>query len=169
MGRHFSDIRKQCPQLEGVGGSEAIYEWLNYYSPELLVKAEISKAFSKTVDGRSRVIVFPLKFLGEGILCETGKTYQLWVPVPLAGQAGVQKVRILEADKLVFEAEQLSDERITVSLILSKQNQDSFVLEITVRTPDQGRQTLLGRAEGPARGRQSSLRSPPGERPRPVP
>src|SRR5437667_83070 len=30
MGRHFSDIRKQCPQLEGVGGSEAIYEWLNY-------------------------------------------------------------------------------------------------------------------------------------------
>jgi hypothetical protein len=129
MSRHFASVRRECPQLEGVGASEAIYAWLDYYSPELLVRitspvTELSSA------GETQVSRFSLQFLGEGILTDEQRTYELQVPIPQLSWEGAQILRVLSGGKAVLEQEVHELGQLSVKLDLSTHNRHDFALEI---------------------------------------
>jgi len=46
MEKHFSTVKRRCPDLESVGASEAIFAWLDYFSPELVVRLNPPAALS---------------------------------------------------------------------------------------------------------------------------
>jgi tetratricopeptide (TPR) repeat protein len=128
MEHHFSTLSSQCAALEGVTATEAIYSWLDYYTPELVVRLE-PPACEKgsTCGSRYR---FPLRFLGQGILCDQERLHRLVVPIPSLGQRSIKTARILRGDDVVLECPASPSNGLALKLSLSTHNKADFVLEL---------------------------------------
>jgi len=128
MERHFATVRRECPRMEGIGATEAIHAWLDYYSPELVVRLATPEIQPNTTFGASQR--FPLQFLGDGILTGDERPYRLAVPLPALNTTGVQAVRILEGDKVVSRLTEWKRDWVWVDLLLSEGNQRQFAVEV---------------------------------------
>jgi tetratricopeptide (TPR) repeat protein len=128
MEHHFSTLSSQCAALEGVTATEAIFSWLDYYTPELVVRLE-PRACEKGSACGSRYR-FSLRFLGQGILRDQERLYRLVVPIPSLGERNIKTVRILRGDDAVLERPGSPSSGVAVQLSLSTRNQGSFALEL---------------------------------------
>jgi tetratricopeptide (TPR) repeat protein len=130
MEHHFAEVRSKCPALEGVGGAEAIYAWLEYYSPELVLKLAAPTVRVDPATGDWQVLRFPVRFLGDGILTDDGREHNLALPLPSFGDDQPQVVRLFEATRIVFEGRYSPRSVLSVRLGLSQRNRHEFALEI---------------------------------------
>jgi hypothetical protein len=127
MERHFATVRRECPHLEGTSAEEAVYAWLDYYSPEPVGRLGSPK--STTRDGRD-ALVFHLTFLGDGILGHDVRRYHIAIPLPLPNPRWTGRIRILEAAKLVCEIKAPDSRQVFVQLELNEDNRLAFTLEL---------------------------------------
>ena len=127
MDRHLAAVRCQCPNLEGIKAQDAVYAWLDYYSPEPLVRLGRPRL---TTRGDRNGLIFPLDFLGDGILGQTPRRYQTNVPLPALNPGWSGRIRILEGDKEVLETSDHNGSQVLVELELSEDNRQAFALEL---------------------------------------
>jgi tetratricopeptide (TPR) repeat protein len=131
MANHFATIRRNCRDLEAPGASTAIYAWLDYYSPELIVR--LGPPGQGPDAGADHITLsFPLEFLGEGILCDEARRYEVSVPLPQTGDRTIDAVRICGSNAPVFETSECRGCAVGAELLLSTRNAHSFTLEITL-------------------------------------
>jgi hypothetical protein len=130
MEKHFADVRRQCPELEGIGGAEAILSWLDYYSPELFVRLAAPAFRVDTVTRRWLSARFPMRFLGEGILTADERLHELTLALPRLGNERPLIARVLRDGKVVCEARCVSRGIVSVQLELSERNRHEFALEL---------------------------------------
>jgi len=130
MEQHFARISRECPALEGFAASEAIYSWLDYYSPEPMVRLEPPTVQTDETTGRWRKLRFPLRFLGDGILTDEEKVYILAVPLPVQQHQPFHTVRVLRENVVRFEQPFCQRTPLSLELTLSNRNRDQFVLEL---------------------------------------
>jgi hypothetical protein len=130
MERHFSRVRSKCPKLEPVGASEAIYEWLHYYSPELIVRLAPPQQRHPEGDVRRREAIYPLVFLGDGILNDGLKPHEVRIHLPLLDPRTVRRMRITEAGKTRQDIRDYSRPSVLAKLFLSIANANSFHLVV---------------------------------------
>jgi hypothetical protein len=128
MEHHFATLSRQCAALEGVTATEAIFAWLDYYTPELVVRLE-PPACEKGSGCGSRYR-FPLRFLGQGILRDLERLHRLVVPIPSLGERNIKTVRILRRDAAVLARPGPASSGLAVQLSLSTRNQADFTLEL---------------------------------------
>jgi len=129
MERHFAAVRNKCPALEGVGGAEAIYAWLEYYSPEPVVRLGAPNFRVDTETGGFQRVQFPMRFIGDGILTDDEKEHILALSVPSFGDQP-QTVRVLQEGRIVLEVRCSTPKVLSLRLNLSEHNQHDFILEI---------------------------------------
>jgi hypothetical protein len=130
MEDHFATLSRQCAALEGVTATEAIFAWLDYYTPELVVRLEPPACKTESSWGQSPRYRFPLRFLGQGILREQERLHRLVVPLPSLGQRNIKTVRILRGEEAVLERPGSPLSGLPVQISLSTRNQADFTLEL---------------------------------------
>jgi len=127
MDRHFASVRHECPRLEGTTAEEAVYAWLDYYSPEPVVR--LGTPESTTREGRD-FLVFHLTFLGDGILGQNARRYEVAIPLPVPNPRWTGRMRILEDAKLVCDIKAHDSRQVFVQLDLKEDNRLAFTLEL---------------------------------------
>jgi hypothetical protein len=137
MERHFGTISHECPLLEAVGATEAIHFWLDYYTPEPIVKLAPGSPLPEAPAGQRRGLRFPISFLGTDILTEKEKTFDLEVPLPRASGEIFSTVRIVRGSTVVFESAQAGRQPLRVRFFLSLPNRNDFTLEMEAGPPSQ--------------------------------
>jgi tetratricopeptide (TPR) repeat protein len=130
MDHHLSVVRSQCPALEGVRGTEAIYEWLDYYTPELIVRLGSPTANTGLDISCPRSLRFPLHFIGDGILGRERRVHKVRIPLPFMPSEEGMMVRVFEAGRMLLELEQSSTRGFDFELALSTSNEHDFAIEV---------------------------------------
>jgi tetratricopeptide (TPR) repeat protein len=130
MEHHFATLSGQCAALEGVTATEAIYAWLDYYTPELVVRLEPPSCEKGPGYDRLSRYRFPIRFLGQGILRDQERPHRLVVPLPSLGQPNIKTVRVLRGEEVVLEGPGSPSSGWPVQLSLSTRNHADFVLEL---------------------------------------
>ena len=130
MDFHFATVQKNCPALEGVGASEAIYSWLDYYSPNLVVRFENPKVEARSATGQWQRLRWRLCFLGSGILSDEKRVYSLVVTLPGLDSHQARIIRFIEDNRIVFETGSIPSASLSLELALSERNQHQFALEL---------------------------------------
>ena len=133
MDRHFATVRHKCPRLEGTTAEEAVYAWLDYYSPEPVVR--LGTPESTTREGRD-FLVFHLTFLGDGILGQNARRYEVAIPLPVPNPRWTGRMRILEDAKLVCDIKAHDSRQVFVQLDLKEDNRLAFTLELELASLD---------------------------------
>jgi len=129
--RHFERVKRVCKRMEFVGTSEAIYSWLHYYSPELVVRLKkLINVECKSND--SMRMKYAIQFLGDGIITKEGKLYDVVVPLPSINSSKVISAKILSYGKCQCIVEQPENSELKVSLFIKEQNVDMFELDVTI-------------------------------------
>jgi hypothetical protein len=131
MEQHFTKIRGECPMLEGVGASEAICSWLDYYTPELIARLGQGSILTQRAEGGQRGFRFPIVFLGSEILTEEEREHELELSLPRIDGETFSTVRILRGGAVVFEGSPpRRGSPLRVRLSLSIQNKADFALDL---------------------------------------
>jgi len=130
MEHHFATLSRQCAALEGVTATEAIFSWLDYYTPELVVRLDRPACEAESGCGGFPRYRFPLRFLGQGILREQERLHRLVVPLPSLGERNIKTVRILQRNEAILERFGSPSGGLLVPLSLSTRNQADFTLEL---------------------------------------
>ena len=94
--RHFRTVAKRCRGLRMVGSTEAIREWLDYYTPELT--AVIGSP--EVIDDRWE---FQVKFLGKDLLDGDRRPYVLRVPLPSLTKHSVRQAILRSGSRKLLE------------------------------------------------------------------
>ena len=131
MEHHFATVSRNCPALESTSASQAIFSWLDYYSPELVVQFEPPVAQSNPSSELSTAYHYPLRFLGQGILCDNERLYDINLPLPAPCGSVVSVARILRDGNVVHETFR-PGRWLALQLRLSNQNKNQFALEMQV-------------------------------------
>ncbi len=129
MDKHLAALRRECSSLEGVGAREAIAAWLDYYSPEIVVRVETPGTETGAGDSGRSNLRFRLRFLGQGILTADKRSYKLLVPIPTSTATRSRIFRVLENSRVVWEGLDVGTEVLSLNLSLSYSNQNDFTFE----------------------------------------
>jgi tetratricopeptide (TPR) repeat protein len=133
MDHHLSAVRSRCTALEGMRGTEAVYEWLDYYTPEPVVRLAPPTSKANPDIGAQRSVRFPLCFIGDGILGHEKRVYRLSVPLPSVPHEEEIVVRVFEDSKMLLEIEHCRARVLHVELALSVCNERHFALELEMK------------------------------------
>ena len=127
---HLEYVRLQYPGVKFVTASEAVLEFLDYYSPE--PRAVAMKPRHGSLDGR--VWIFPIRILGEGIPISPSQPKELSVQVPTVFNADdIRQIRVLEWGKAIVQGE-VSRERLS-KVHFRAYGRDGYDLEVRTAAP----------------------------------
>jgi tetratricopeptide (TPR) repeat protein len=125
MRRHFKAVRRHCPALECVGAAQAIQAWLDHYSPELIARLSAPRMEPGAPGGG---LVFPLSFLGEGILGRTVRRHHVSIPLPMDKPDGSKRIVVVERGKPLLVTSAPRANLLAVDLELSEENCQHFAI-----------------------------------------
>ncbi len=80
LDKHLEYIRTRYPNVTFATASEAVLEFLDYYSPNL--RAVVTKPTNQSLDGK--VLIYPIRILGQGIAVSPDSPMTVSVQAPLA-------------------------------------------------------------------------------------
>jgi hypothetical protein len=127
---HLEYIKNQYPGVKIVTASEAVLEFLDYYSPELKAVAIEPKYSSPD----RTTWIFPIRILGKGIPLSETQFAQLSVQVPATFNADeIDQVIVLEYGKPIAHGE-VNRERLS-EVCFTARGREGYDLKVCTKTP----------------------------------
>src|SRR5262249_46857329 len=100
--KHLSWVRANYPEVEFATATEALLEYLDYYTPELKVVAEPRLCGGDPAAGRYQ---FPVRLPGQGIRVDPGHPATVRIAAPAAfDPEEVQEIRVWQDGAIVASA-----------------------------------------------------------------
>jgi hypothetical protein len=132
LDHHLEHVRRTYPGVRFATASEAVLEYLDYYSPEL--RAIVTRPRVRSTDGTT--FLFPIRILGRGIPLSPGRPADLTVQAPACFEPEeIRSMEVLEegASRELAAAGASREELPAVRFLASRR--EGYVLKIVSTRP----------------------------------
>ena len=128
--KHLAWVRANYPEVEFATATEALLEYLDYYTPELKAVVEPRLCGGDPTKG---LYQFPVRLLGQGIRVDPAHPTTMNIPAPAAFDPGeMLEMRVYQDGAVIAAATEFDPRRLPV-LTVTLCNRSPLRLELVIR------------------------------------
>jgi acyl-coenzyme A thioesterase PaaI-like protein len=128
LDRHLGEVRRRHPEVAFATASEAVLEFLDYYSPA--PRAVATRPRFRSQDGRTAL--YPIRLLGRGIPLSPSRPRQVTVAAPAACDVEeLERLTVLENGRPIASA--VPEGHVLPRVDFAATGRDGYELEVRLR------------------------------------